>query len=319
MNDAERKSSDSKKIQLYQYLMMHNFLNIDLLNFYNYFLNMFTFLKVQNTYVNLFFVAFFVLTGFSSFAKANPPEPVTWNSYLKEAVFGEDVINDGSHMFSLDTPYRALDAAIVPISINFNIPQSKKTFVKSLTLIVDENPSPIVSKFNFTPKVGNASLTTRVRIDKYTYVRAVVEMNNGEKYMNSNFVKAAGGCSAPSLADMDTVMARLGKMKMKFFETGNSNSPSKAQFLISHPNFSGLQFNQLTRAEIPAHFVNYIKIEQDSELILEAYPDISLSEDPAITFHFHDSGSPLKVTVEDSEGKNYAGNFPLSSIISKNF
>ena len=137
--------------------------------------------------------------------------------------------------------------------------------------------------------------------------------------MNSNFVKAASGCSAPSLADMDAVMARLGKMKMKFFESGNNNSFSKAQFLISHPNYSGLQFNQLTRAEIPAHFVNYIKIEQDEDLILEAYTDISLSENPSITFHFQDSGSPLKVSVEDSDGKNYAGDFPLSSVVSKNF
>ena len=299
--------------------MMINFLDIDLLKFYNYFLIMVKVFKLKSTYFNLLFAAFFVFINFNAVAKDKSPVPVTWNSYLKEAVFGDDVINDGTQMFSLDTPYRALDAAIVPISINFNTPQSKTTFVKSLTLIVDENPSPLVSKFNFTPKVGNASLTTRVRIDKYTYVRAIVEMNNGEKYMNSNFVKAAGGCSAPSLADMDTVMARLGKMKMKFFETGNNNSPSKAQFLISHPNFSGLQFNQLTRAEIPAHFVNYIKIEQDNELIIEAYPDISMSEDPSITFHFLDSGSPLKVTVEDSEGKNYAGNFPLSSVISKNF
>jgi sulfur-oxidizing protein SoxY len=299
--------------------MMINFLDIDLLKFYNYFLIMVKVFKLKSTYFNLLFAAFFVFINFNAVAKDKSPEPVTWNSYLKEAVFGDDVINDGTQMFSLDTPYRALDAAIVPISINFNTPQSKTTFVKSLTLIVDENPSPLVSKFNFTPKVGNASLTTRVRIDKYTYVRAIVEMNNGEKYMNSNFVKAAGGCSAPSLADMDTVMARLGKMKMKFFETGNNNSPSKAQFLISHPNFSGLQFNQLTRAEIPAHFVNYIKIEQDNELIIEAYPDISMSEDPSITFHFLDSGSPLKVTVEDSEGKNFAGNFPLSSVISKNF
>jgi sulfur-oxidizing protein SoxY len=278
-----------------------------------------TIFRLQNSYFNLFFAVLFVFINIGAVAKDKPPEPVTWNSYLKEAVFGEDIINDGSHMFSLDTPYRALDAAIVPITINFSTPQSDKYFVKSLTLIVDENPSPLVSKFNFTPKIGNASLTTRVRIDKYTYVRAVVEMNNGEKYMNSNFVKAAGGCSAPSLADKDAVMARLGKMKMKFFETGNSNSLSKAQFLISHPNYSGLQFNQLTRAEIPAHFVNYIKIEQDNELILEAYPDISLSEDPAITFYFHDSGSPLKVTVEDSEGKNYAGDFPLSSVVSKKF
>ena len=60
-------------------------------------------------------------------------------------------------------------------------------------------------------------------------------------------------------------MARLGKMKMKFIETGPQNSINKAEFLISHPNYSGLQFNQLTRAEIPAHFVNSIKIEQDKK------------------------------------------------------
>ena len=41
-------------------------------------------------------------------------------------------------------------------------------------------------------------------------------MNDNKKYMVANYVKAAGGCSAPSLADMDSVMARLGKMKMKF-------------------------------------------------------------------------------------------------------
>ena len=79
----------------------------------------------------------------------------------------------------------------------------------------------IVSKFNLTPKMGNASITTRIRIDKYTYVRAIAEMNTGEKLMVANYVKAAGGCSAPSLADMDAVMARLWKMKMKFLKTSS--------------------------------------------------------------------------------------------------
>ena len=86
-----------------------------------------------------------------------------------------------------------------------------RIYRKSLVLVVDENPSPVVAKFKFTKKSGNASLTTRIRIDKYTYVRAVVEMNKKNKFMVANFVKAAGGCSAPSLADMDAVMARLGK------------------------------------------------------------------------------------------------------------
>ena len=92
--------------------------------------------------------AFVILANFGSFAKDKAPEPVKWNNDLKELIFGDDIIKDGSQMFSLDTPYRALDAAIVPISINFKKFQTDNDFVKSLILIVDENPSPLVSKFN---------------------------------------------------------------------------------------------------------------------------------------------------------------------------
>ena len=137
--------------------------------------------------------------------------------------------------------------------------------------------------------------------------------------MVSNFVKAAGGCSAPSLADMDAVMARLGKMKMKFIQTTElSNMVNKAKFLISHPNYSGLQFNQLTRSEIPAHFVNYVRIEQDGNMIVEASPDISLSENPSFTFNYLNSGGPIKVFVEDSEGQKFKGEFSSSQIVSQN-
>ena len=55
-----------------------------------------------------------------------------------------------------------------------------------MTLIVDENPSPVVGSFNFSQKSGNASLTTRIRIDKYTYVRAIAETNDNKKYIAIN-------------------------------------------------------------------------------------------------------------------------------------
>ena len=66
-----------------------------------------------------------------------------------------------------------------------------------------------------------------------------------------------------------------------------------------------MQFNQLTRSEIPAHFVNFVKVEQDGELIFEAAPDISLSEDPSFTFNYLNSGGALTVEVEDSEGETF--------------
>ena len=96
------------------------------------------------------------------------------------------------------------------------------------------------------------------------------------------------------------------------------NELNVAQFVVSHPNFSGLQFNQLTRAEIPAHFVNYLKVEQDNQIIFEAIPDISLSEDPSFIFNYTNSGGPLNVYVEDSEGQKFKKQFPLSEILTKN-
>tara|TARA_B100000579_G_C22790336_1_gene834145 strand:- start:607 stop:1392 length:786 start_codon:yes stop_codon:yes gene_type:complete len=259
-----------------------------------------------------------LLVNFSSntYSKDKLPEPIIWDTDLKGFFFDNDEIQDGSKIFSLETPYRALDAAIVPITVKFKQKQSENNHVKSLSLIIDENPSPLVGKFEFTPKMGDPSFTTRIRVDKYTYVRAVIEMNDGKKFMVANYVKAAGGCSAPALADMDSIMARLGKMKMKFIKTGKKGEINKAQFLISHPNYSGLQFNQLTRSEIPAHFVNFIRIEQDGNLIFQANPDISLSEDPSFTFNYIDSGGPLKVTVKDSDGLDFAGEFPTSNIVS---
>ena len=258
-------------------------------------------------------IIFLYLLFSVTFALANDkkPESLTWEKNVMGLLYDDDVrIMDGSDFMVLKTPYRALDAAIVPISINFLKDQSPTDYIKHLTIVIDENPSPIVGKFEFGPKVGNASFSTRVRIDKYTYVRAIAENNKGEKYMVSNFVKAAGGCSAPSLADMDSVMARLGKMKMKFIETSDeSDKINKAKFLISHPNFSGLQFNQLTRSEIPAHFINFVRIEQDGNLIFEASPDISLSEDPSFTFNYLNTGGSLIVKVNDSEGQSFSKEF----------
>ena len=258
-----------------------------------------------------FIFLFFFISISALFANDKNPEPVTWTKNVMGLLYDDDVkIMDGSDFMILDTPYRALDAAIVPISINFLKDQTPTDYIKHLTIVIDENPSPIVGKFEFSPKVGNASFSTRVRIDKYTYVRVIAENNKGEKYMVSNFVKAAGGCSAPSLADMDSVMARLGKMKMKFIETSYASKKiNKAKFLISHPNFSGLQFNQLSRSEIPAHFINFVRVEQDGKLIFEASPDISLSEDPSFTFNYLNSGGSLSVRVNDSEGQTFTKEF----------
>ena len=274
-----------------------------------------------NILSHIIFFSVFISSSLSSMdTSENFEQNVTkWETSIKQLLYDDNtVIHEGSHLMSLKTPYRAADAAIVPINVNFNFNQTSHQYIKSLVLVVDENPSPIVGKFNYTSKSGSPDIGTRIRIDRYTYVRAIAEMQDGQLYMVSEFVKAAGGCSAPSLADMDTVMARLGKMKLKLIKNGGIGKLNKAQFIISHPNFSGLQFNQLTRTEIPAHFVDRVQILQDNEVILDVSSDISLSEDPSFIFHYYNSGGPIIVEVSDSTGKQYSKKWNLNHIISKN-
>ena len=88
--------------------------------------------KLNNPFLYFSLAILFMCLSCGSYAKDNAPEPVTWKNELKEWIFGEDKIKDGSHLFSLDTPYRALDAAIVPISINFNQLKLKKIMLSIL-------------------------------------------------------------------------------------------------------------------------------------------------------------------------------------------
>ena len=119
-------------------------------------------------------------------------------------------------------------------------------------------------------------------------------------------MKAAGGCSAPALKDPEKAMARLGRMKLDLPETVTAGTSVAARLLISHPNSSGLQFDQISRTYIPAHYVQDISVRYDGASVLEAETDISISEDPSLRFAFIPSRKGvLEVVAHDSRGGVY--------------
>ncbi len=234
------------------------------------------------------------------------PEALRWEA-LRTQFFADREILDGSALIELDAPYRAHDAAIVPLDVRATFPQSKDRYVKSVTLIIDMNPVPLAGRFHFTPASGVANISTRVRVNAYTNVRAVAETNDGQLYMTSRYVKASGGCSAPAGKDQDAAMARLGKMKLRQSPAPRWGEPTRAQLLISHPNNTGMQMDQLTRHYVPAHFINNINVSYRGETVLRVESDISLSEDPSIHFHFvPEQPGTLEVDVTDSNGGEFS-------------
>jgi len=227
-----------------------------------------------------------------------------WRSISSDVFGDKHKIAEATGAVKLDAPYRAHDAAIVPIGIT--IPAVYATRVRKLTLIVEKNPAPVVAAFKFgkAAGLGERRISTRIRVDMYSNVRAVIELDDGSLHMDTKFVKAAGGCSAPALKDMDAALANVGKMKLRTFETARSQLTEEAQVMVRHPNYSGMQMNQVTGYYIPAQYVEAMKVMKGDELVFDMVGGISLSEDPNIRFTYAAGGdAPLNVTVRDTDGK----------------
>lgn len=231
----------------------------------------------------------------------NPEANATWQQ-VRASMFQDRTFNSTADaVISLDAPDRAQDAAIVPISIKTHFEQTPDRYIEKVYLVIDNNPSPVGAIFQFSPASGKADIETRVRVDAYTHVRAIAEMNDGELFMATRFVKASGGCSAPPGKDMAAALASLGKMRFRVEGEVTRDKPALAQLMISHPNNSGLVMDQLTRLYTPAYFVRKIQVSYAGEPVLSADLDFSISENPNFRFYFMPRGEgELKAEVIDT-------------------
>src|ERR1700722_5020669 len=212
------------------------------------------------------------------------PSEETWNS-IKGDIFKGRPILDGSGLVTLEAPRRAEDAAIVPIGMRASLPADDKRSILSLTLVIDENPAPVAGKFTIGPHAGVTSISTRVRVNTYSYVRAVAELSDGQLYAVKSYVKASGGCSAPAASNADAAKSTLGQMKFRIFPPGADGLP-EAQIMLRHPQNSGLQMDQVTRLYVPPFFIETLEVWQGAELVLALDGGIASSEDPNLRFNY---------------------------------
>lgn len=266
------------------------------------------------------FLAFGIAALAGAQARADEVDPVMaerWQD-LKHAVFGEREVADGAGVVVLDAPARALDAALVPIGVTLPHPEGAAPAdrIKAVYILVDGNPAPLAGTFHFGPQADPHSLKLRVRVDQYTLMHAVAETEDGRLFASERFVKAAGGCSAPSMKDPGFAMSRIGKMRIKM-DPGVSaveGQPATAQLLIIHPNNNGMQVDQISHNFIPPRYIQEVDVRYGGQQVFTLDADISLSEDPVITFGFVPANhGPLHVELQDSTRAVFQQDFVLTS------
>ncbi len=244
-----------------------------------------------------------------------------WQTYLRPQYFGERPITEGKSVVELRIPVRAEDSGVVPVSIHAGMPQTAERYIRTVHVFVDRNPKPLAGKFTLTPAMGRADLAMRLRINEFTHVRVIAETNDGALHMDSGYTRASGGCSEPPpFLKLKEARTRIGEMRLRASAAtdgaadAGAGDVALAHLLISHPNVTGMQLDQRTRAFIPAEYVTKVVVRFDGEHVMTAETDISISEDPSFRFFFKPrAGGVLSAEMTDSKGRQVTRTFDVDA------
>jgi sulfur-oxidizing protein SoxY len=205
-------------------------------------------------------------------ADTQSPASGAWQ-YMRGQFYGtREIAEIGDQLMSIEAPASTPDPAATPVVVHFGPELTGK--VRRVRVIIDNNPSPLVATLDLKAGLPVEEIDLRVRIDRFTSVRAIAETGDGGLQMRSTWVNASGGCSAPPSA---AAGGTLGEIRFR-----PSADARALQISIRHPNNSGFQIDPRSGDPIPPHFISHIRLLAGGETLMEADTGISLSENPTL-------------------------------------
>ncbi len=103
---------------------------------------------------------------------------VPWKvQQVLKQLFGDRPVQEG-HV-QLDVPTVAADGRVVPVMVESDLPMTANAYVKAIHVLVDNNPDIHIAEFRLTPEIGQAFLSTRIKMRMTSPVRAIIETSDG--------------------------------------------------------------------------------------------------------------------------------------------
>ena len=102
---------------------------------------------------------------------AAAPEPEDPWPELARDIFKGRPLADGAGVIAIEMPYRAEDAAIVPVTLRTTLPAGDARTVKTITLVIDQNPSPVAATFTVDASVTMISSARRRNWRRFRQIR----------------------------------------------------------------------------------------------------------------------------------------------------
>lgn len=220
---------------------------------------------------------------------------------VKEAFFANRPIADADFI-KITGPRRAESGAQVPVTLTVN-QGAAATPIKNVYIIVDANPIQLAATYHLTEQLGNLQLSTRIRMETDSYVRAIGESADGKLYMSAVTIRAAGGCGGTVDGDDAAVKAAAGKIKLNVESPVTLGAVTPATFIIKHPMRTGLQRDLVSQGFVPAFYIQKAAFTYNQQPLFSVDFGVGTSEDPYLRFDFiPKQAGTLEVKAEDNEG-----------------
>ena len=86
---------------------------------------------------------------------------------------------------NLEIPRLADNGHAVPLKITVASPMNEREFVRSIHILSERNPRPIIAAFHLNPTCGRAEVSTRVRLNGSQRVLVLAALSDGSWWSGS--------------------------------------------------------------------------------------------------------------------------------------
>lgn len=232
---------------------------------------------------------------------ADPLGSPMWEYHARRLFAGAPVRFDDRVKVSM--PAIAENQRVFPVTVDARAVPG----VVRIVVFADLNPIPVA--IDFTPQAAAPYLSTRMKLDQRTPVRAAVLTADGTWLLGGGWIDAAGGgCSAPPVSRVRGDWAdHLGELRgAAWAEAGGG---TRLRINLRHPMDTGLVEN------IPAYNVEEVSIgAADGRPVARMAVFGSVAEDPAFTLLVNETEGALQIAARDTAGLDFAGTVPIPSL-----
>jgi sulfur-oxidizing protein SoxY len=120
------------------------------------------------------------LAGVTLAARARAQAPADRAALLRQ-ITGGGTVQPGRVTF--DTPELADNGHAVRVRIAVDSPMTATDHVRSITVIAERNPRPIIATFHLGPHSGRAQVVTRIRLADTQEVLALAQLSDSSYWL----------------------------------------------------------------------------------------------------------------------------------------